>query len=165
MTPYSQLSPHSRIWIYQSNRPFSDLETLAIQQELADFTKQWAAHGQALKAYGSLYYQQFIVLMVDESAYRASGCSIDSSVHFLKGLQKKYDVNLFDRLNMAYKNTSNQIVTANRNMFKKLVNTGEVNDNTIVFNNLVSNKQEFESKWEIPMKQSWHKRIFRKKID
>ncbi|MGB0930262.1 MAG: hypothetical protein ACPGVB_05780 [Chitinophagales bacterium] len=160
MTPYNELSPQSKIWIYQSNRPFNDSETLDIQKELVNFTKQWAAHGQELKAYGNVYYQQFIVLMVDETAHGASGCSIDSSVHFLKNLQKKYGVNLFDRLNMAYRDTSNNVITADRNTFQKLVNIGEINDDTIVFNNLVRNKQEFETKWEIPMKESWHKRVF-----
>ncbi|MFK7907571.1 MAG: hypothetical protein AB8B69_20710 [Chitinophagales bacterium] len=161
MTPYNELSAESKIWIYQSSRLFNNSETLAIQQELADFTQQWAAHGKGLKAHGNVYYQQFIVLIVDENAHGASGCSIDSSVHFLKNLQQKYDVNLFDRLTMAYKNASNQVVTANRASFQKLVNTGEINDNTIVFNNLVRNKQEFENQWEIPMAQSWHKRIFK----
>ncbi len=160
MTPYSELSPQSKIWIYQSNRPFTNSETTHIQQEIADFANQWAAHGQGLKAFGTLYYNQFIVLMVDESIQGASGCSIDSSVHFLKDLQKKYNVNLFDRLNMTYRNASNQIATANRDEFEKLVNIGEINDTTIVFNNLVRNKQEFETKWEIPMAESWHKRVF-----
>ena len=160
MTSYTELSPQSKIWVYQSNRPFSEAETTDIQQDIAHFAQQWAAHGQGLKAYGNLYHSQFIVLMVDETAHGASGCSIDSSVHFLKDLQKKYGVNLFDRLNMAYRDTSNNIITADRNTFQKLVNMGEINDDTIVFNNLVRNKQEFETKWEVSMAKSWHKRIF-----
>lgn len=160
MTLYNELSAESKVWIYQSSRPFNNFETATIQQELASFTQQWAAHGKGLKAYGNVYYQQFVVLIVDESAHGASGCSIDSSVHFLKNLQQKYKVNLFDRLTMAYKNASNQVITANRTGFQNLVNTGEVNDNTIVFNNLVRNKQEFETQWEIPMIKSWHKRMF-----
>ncbi|MEZ4886562.1 MAG: hypothetical protein R3E32_17630 [Chitinophagales bacterium] len=160
MNSYSELSPQSKVWIYQSSRPFTHSETTDIQQALANFVQQWAAHGKGLKAYGNVYYQQFIVLMVDESAHGASGCSIDSSVHFLKGLQKQYEVNLFDRLTMAYKNSSNELVTADRNSFEKLVHTGKIKDSTIVFNNLVSNKQEFETKWEIPMAESWHKKMF-----
>lgn len=160
MTPYTELSPQSKIWIYQNSRPFNDSETSNIQQEIAEFVQQWAAHGQGLKAYGNVYYNRFIVLMVDETAHGASGCSIDSSVHFLKELQQKYNVNLFDRLNMAYRNSINEIATADRNTFQKLVNMGEINDDTIVFNNLVRNKAEFEAKWEVPMTESWHKRIF-----
>ncbi len=161
MTNYNELSPQSRVWIYQSNRPFSDSETTNIQQELSTFSQQWAAHGRGLKAYGKLYFQQFIVLMVDESQQGASGCSIDSSVHFLKNLQQKYGVNLFDRMNMAYRTSSNQVATANRTGFQQLVNEGTINDDTIVFNNLVRNKEEFETKWEVPMQESWHKRMFK----
>ena len=160
MTPYNELSPQSKIWIYQSSRPFTESETTALQQKLANFAKEWAAHGNSLKAYASVYYQQFIVLMVDESEHGASGCSIDSSVHFLKTLQKEYNINLFDRLAMAYKNTSNQVATANRLAFQKLVNIGEITDKTIVFNNLVRSKHEFETQWEVPMVDSWHKQMF-----
>ena len=160
MTSYSELSSQSKVWIYQSNRVLSNSEVTEIQDAVNNFTKQWAAHGKGLKAFGKVYHQRFIVLMVDETAQGASGCSIDSSVHFLKELQQKYNVNLFDRLNMAYRNSSNEIATADRNTFQKLVNMGEINDHTIVFNNLVRNKLDFETKWEIPMAESWHKRIF-----
>lgn len=163
MTNYNELSPQSKVWIYQSNRPFSKAETNEIQQKLSTFAQQWAAHGRGLKAYGKLYFQQFIVLIVDESQHGASGCSIDSSVHFLKNLQQKYGVNLFDRMNMAYRTSSNQVATANRMGFQQLVNEGTVHDGTIVFNNLVRNKEEFETKWEVPMQESWHKRMFQRK--
>ena len=35
----------------------------------------------------------------------------------------------------------------------------KVNENTIVFNNLVQNKQDFEQNWRVELKNSWHKNL------
>ena len=34
-----------------------------------------------------------------------------------------------------------------------------VSKNTIVFNNLVTNKAEYLENWEVPAKDSWHSRF------
>jgi hypothetical protein len=44
--------------------------------------------------------------------------------------------------------------------FKKMVKSKAVTENTIVFNNLVVNKEEFLTQWEVPAHQSWHARYF-----
>ncbi len=35
-----------------------------------------------------------------------------------------------------------------------------ISENTIVFNNLVNNKQEYLEFWEVPASESWHSRFF-----
>jgi hypothetical protein len=35
-----------------------------------------------------------------------------------------------------------------------MLENGKINDDTIVFNNLVSTKAEFETNWETPLKDS-----------
>ena len=35
-----------------------------------------------------------------------------------------------------------------------MLETGKINDETIVFNNLVTTKQELETNWAIPLKDS-----------
>ena len=66
-------SPQSKVWIYQSNRAFSNAEVTAIQQKLDDFTAQWQAHGQQLKAKAEIIYQFFIVFTVDEASAGVTG--------------------------------------------------------------------------------------------
>jgi hypothetical protein len=34
-----------------------------------------------------------------------------------------------------------------------------ISKNTIVFNNLVVNKHEYENHWEVPAEESWHGRF------
>jgi hypothetical protein len=50
----------------------------------SNFCIQWTAHGANLKAYGEVRHHRFIVMIVDETAAGASGCSIDKSIHFIR---------------------------------------------------------------------------------
>ena len=43
--------------------------------------------------------------------------------------------------------------------FEQLVEKGALNGDTIVFNNLLGTKEEMATKWEVPMKKSWHARM------
>ncbi len=149
---------HSRVWIYQSDRPFTDKEAQAIKHALQIFTKNWAAHGKALTAAGDVLYNCFVILMVDEQLAGASGCSIDSSVHFIKTIEQTYHVNLFNRLNITYK-INEKINIVSPKEFKNLIQTGEIGPQTTVFNNLVQDKSSFMTNWEIMVQDSWCKKF------
>ena len=82
-----QFPDHARVWVYQSNRPFSQEEIEGLNQQLGHFARQWVSHNQLLKASAQVVHDRFIVLMVDEGQVGAGGCSIDRSVAFLKSLQ------------------------------------------------------------------------------
>ena len=153
------ISEHSRIWIYQANRVLSPAETEQIQSKLDTFTGQWLAHGHELAAHGEVRYNQFIILAVDEQQAGATGCSIDSSVRLMLELEKQFNINLFDRFQLAYRD-GEQIRTCNRDEFQKLIDEGRIHGDTIVFNNLVSTRKALETNWEIPMRDSWHANLF-----
>ena len=46
--PFENLPEESKIWIYQSNRKFSDAEFSEIETDLQSFLNEWAAHGTSL---------------------------------------------------------------------------------------------------------------------
>jgi len=152
-------SPQSKVWVYQSDRNFSAAEVESIQQQLNDFTAQWKAHGRQLIAKAEVLYNYFIVFIVDEASANATGCSIDASVRVIKEIEQTYHVDLFNRFNMAYK-ANDQIVVSSKEDFETLISIGKVGPGTIVFNNLVQNLGEFETKWEVPFENSWHSTIF-----
>lgn len=152
------LSDNSKVWIYQSNRPFTDEEVTQLQPVLAKFADQWVSHNRQLKALGQVFHKQFVVLMVDETMAGASGCSIDSSVHFMKKIEEAFQVNLFDRMRFTYKNGAD-IKTASREEFAELYQSGSINDETPVFDTLVKTKKEFQNQLVKPLGQSWHKRM------
>jgi len=154
----NNLSPQSRAWIYQSSRRFTDAEAIIITDKIKGFVNQWTAHKEEVTGEGLLFYNRFIVLLADESQVGVSGCSVDSSVHFIRNIGQDFRTNFFDRWLIAYK-LNDEVHTTPRAEFEKLVTSGKVTDETIVFNNLVQTKAELEAKWQVPFKDSWLKNL------
>jgi hypothetical protein len=155
-----KFSPQSRVWIYQSERKLTDQEVQQIQPELDRFATNWTAHNNQLKAKGEVRYNRFFILIVDESQAGASGCSIDKSVHFMQQVQQHLGINLFDRFNLAYRE-GEEVLSLPRHDFEVKLKDGSINKETVVYNNLVQNLNELETKWEVPFKDSWHIQLFR----
>jgi hypothetical protein len=154
----SNFSPLSKVWIYQSDRFFTEEELDYLTKKSSDFITAWTAHGKLLKAELKIYYKLFLVLFVDETEANASGCGIDKSVHFFQQMEKDLKVNLMNRMLVAYK--ENELVKiCSLNDFEKKLASNEVNSETVVFNNLINNKAEFDAAWEIPLKKSWHSKM------
>ncbi len=154
-----QFSEQSRVWVYQSDRELSDEQATQVLHQLNLFVAEWTAHNHQLKAKAEVRYNRFLILIVDESQAGASGCSIDKSVNFMKRLEQQFGINLFDRFNLAYRDCE-KVLSAPRNGFEELLKTRKINTNTVVFNNLVQNLQQLETKWEVPFKDSWHVQLF-----
>lgn len=95
--PIEQMPDHSRVWVYQANRPFSASETQAIEDYLAPALTQWASHGAGLNASFEIRFQQVIVIAVDETVNAASGCSIDASTRWFKEMGAALGIDFFDR--------------------------------------------------------------------
>lgn len=159
LTSIDALPATSRVWIYQSSRPFSEAETEKVRQHVRDFVGRWVSHNRALRATGDVLHNRFVLLMVDESQADASGCSIDASVHFLKGLQAEFSVDLFDRMRFSYEDADGQVHTLSRDAFTKAYATGAIQDDTIVFDTLVDQKGVFDEQFRKPLKDSWHARV------
>lgn len=160
LTDFTSLPETSRIWIYQADRSFTPEELTEIRAETDAFLKEWTAHGSNLKAGYEIRYKRFIVIGLDQTQASASGCSIDASVHFIQHLEKKYDVQLLDKMNVSYKQ-GEYIAYKSLVDFKKMARQKAVSKNTIVFNNLVNSKQEYDEFWEVPASESWHGRFMK----
>jgi hypothetical protein len=157
--PFETLPEESRIWIYQSNRKFSDTEIAEIEKDLVEFLSNWSAHGSSLEASYQIKYNRFIIIAINQDVHPATGCSIDTSVSFIQNLEKKYEVDLLDKMNVAFK--QGEFITYKTLLdFKKLAKEKAVSENTIVFNNLVNTIQEWNESWEVPASESWHSRFF-----
>jgi len=160
LVPFSSLPSHARVWIYQSSRVFSATEKEEISASLNTFLSNWATHGTPLKTAFEIRYNQFIVIGLDEEVKGASGCSIDASVHMIQSLEMKYKLELLDKMNVCYR-AADQICYTPLKEFRKLAKTPKVTPDTIVFNNLVVDKAEYESHWEVPAYDSWHARFIK----
>ncbi len=157
---FNSLPEESRVWIYQSNRSFSEEELLQLEQQLNTFIEAWTAHGKDLQAGYKIVYKRFIVIALDQNSNNATGCSIDASVYFIQELEKQYNVDLMDKMNVSYK--QGEFIAYKPLLdFKKMAQEKAVSKNTIVFNNLVNNIAEFNENWEVPASESWHSRFMK----
>lgn len=159
LIPFENLPEDSKIWIYQSNRKFSDAEFLEIKADVETFLEKWEAHGVSLECSYQLKYNRFIIIAVNQEIQAATGCSIDSSVKFIQKLEQKYQVELLDKMNVTFKN-GEHIAHKSLIDFKKMAKEKAVTENTIVFNNLVNTIEEYNDSWEVPAMDSWHSRFF-----
>jgi hypothetical protein len=157
--PFENLPPESKVWIYQSNRKFTEEEWSAIETDLKTFIDSWSAHGTGLEASYLLKYYRFIILAVNQEVQMATGCSIDKSVEFIQSLESKYAVDLLDKMNVTFK-LGEHIAHKPLIEFKKMAKDKAVSENTIVFNNLVNTIEEWNDNWEVPAGESWHSRFF-----
>jgi hypothetical protein len=157
-TEYKNLPNNARVWIYQSDREFTSEEIEIVSVKAVDFINQWTRHGDDLKGSFTFKYNQFLVLAVDESFNTISGCSIDSSVRFIQALEKELQLELMNKMNITFKDNEhiNLLKLAD---FQRYAKEQKVTLETIVFNNMVVTKEDFENKWEVPARESWHKRF------
>lgn len=157
---FPNLPDNARVWVYQSGRELTPTEATEAQQAIDAFVKAWTSHSREVIADGKLVHNRFIVLCSDETQFAISGCSIDSSVRFVKELGAKYNIDLFDRLSLTYMDANGAVQALRKPAFAKLVTDGTITDNTTVFNNLVGTKAELLSQWQVPLKDSWHAKVF-----
>lgn len=157
-TQYKNLPDNSRVWIYQSDKVFTEKDIEFISAKAVEFINQWTRHGEDLKGSFTIKYNQFLVLAVDESYNSISGCSIDSSVRFIKELENELKLDLMNKMNITFKDNKN-INLVKMSDFQQFAKDKKVTSETIVFNNMVATKEDFESNWEVPAKESWHKRF------
>ena len=161
LVTFKELPDESRVWIYQSNRIFTNNELNYIRAYSYDFLKKWTAHGSDLQAGIDIPYDRFIVIGLNESIKSATGCSIDSSVRFIQTIESKFNIVLLDKMNVTYRVNNNIDYTQLKN-FISMAKKKLIHEDVIVFNNLVVNKKEYRTQWEVPASSSWHSRYFKK---
>lgn len=154
--PFNDLPDYSKIWIYQSDRILNDEEEKEIKKSAESFVGEWTAHQQTLHAGFEIFHHIFLVLAVDENHNDASGCSIDKSVHFIRGMENQFNLSLFNRFNIAFRK-GEKIFVESLNNFLKTFKDEHLADNLPVFNNLIFTKGDLKTKWEIPLNESWVK--------
>ena len=150
----NDFSAQSRVWIYQSSRPFGMMEALNIESQLEQFIANWKSHADPVKGYANLFFGQFIVLIADETSTGVSGCSTDSSVRLIKQIEAEFNVQLFDRQHLAFI-IKDQVERIPLSQFNYAIENGFIHLDTPYFNNTVQTLDELKHQWIIPVKESW----------
>lgn len=97
-TIFPELPDSSRVWLYLANRPLDSTELNFAKEKLDLFLSNWTAHNKQLHCNGTILFSQYLVLSVNENIENASGCSIDSSVRFVKALGQELELDFFNRM-------------------------------------------------------------------
>lgn len=155
MYTYNDFPTTAKVWIYQSNRLLTDMEVQLIRTAATSFLNNWESHGSPVKGYIEVRDNAFVVVMADDSSDKMCGRAIDGSIKFVKELEQNMGIPFLDRMNTAW--VDNNIINVGTiNQFRDALNSGIITTNTVVFNNTITTKQEFENNWKLSMKNSWH---------
>lgn len=146
--------PKSKVWIFQSNRAFTSAEEGEINNTLQQFTASWKSHGATVTGYATIFLKQFIVLLADEATTAISGCSTDSAIKVMQQIAVLYNVQLFDRLMLAFI-VDEKVKLIHLHQLQTAFENGAINMHTLYFNNTVLTKNEFDTNWLIPIVGSW----------
>ena len=158
LVPFEQINDQAKIWIFQADKQLNQIDE--IRQDLYAFLEAWTTHNKQLYSAGDIVFSRFVVIAVDENHQSVSGCSQDTLTHFMVDLGNKYHVNFLDRMQVAYLSVKgSEIETLHLNDLKAKIQSGEINHETKVFNNLVKTKAEFINHWKTQIKDSWHQKF------
>ena len=145
---------HARVWVYKSAKPFTPEQRQAILDRGMVFTNGWAAHGAALDACVDVLYDHFVVIAVDEQQAMASGCSIDKSVRLVQELERDLGVHLTDRMVVLYDGPQG-IIACRLPTVEELIKRGELNAESIVYDDLVNTCGELRARFRGPLNATW----------
>lgn len=145
---YKSLPDNSKIYIYPSNRKFYKNECPIIDKKIRQFFQKFEAN----KIFYEIKYSRFIIVFVSDE----TPLSMDDNnelISFIFSLEKKFEVSLIDKINVCFKQ-GEYVQLKEIPDFKKLIKNKGVSEKTIVFDNLIVNKKEYEDCWEIPAGES-----------
>ncbi len=154
---FDEMPANARLWIFQSEAflPYENVERISAR--LMNFLSDWQAHGKELRASFITRYDRFLVIALDEASYQATGCSIDKLIKVIQELERELKISLMDRTQIAYRDDNGMVNTMHMIDFRASLESQELGEDTIVFNNLIERKNQLDSEWEVPVARSWHK--------
>ncbi len=159
---FPSLPAHARLWVYGVDPVLTPETEAQVDAQLTRFLAAWQSHGRKVYGEFTIVDHRFIVIAADIPEAEISGCGIDASVHALEQTGNTLGFTLLSGLNVFYRDNSGNIHGVPRAAFRKLVRSGEVSGDTIVFDtSLVKLDQLREGQFELPAQNAWHATVFR----
>jgi hypothetical protein len=159
ITEFNLLSEEAKIWIYPSSRKFYAHEIDEIELKIKNFVSSWKKETTNFKCSYQFLYNRFIIIAAEDETFSVTNLDMDSQVEFIIGLQNIYKVSLLDKMNVCFKQ-GEYVQYKELKDFKQLVKNKAVTAKTTIFDNLITNKHDFENFWEVPIAESWYNRFF-----
>lgn len=157
---FDTIPDDAKFWIYPSSRKFYPNEIDAVEEKVKYFVENWKTTDPNFTASYQFLYNRFIILTADDAENPLTNADIDASVAFILELQQEYNVTLLDRMNVCFKQ-GEFVQYKDLKDFKKLLKNKALTSKTIIFDNLINTKYDFEKFWEIPIEDSWYNRFLK----
>jgi len=154
---YNLIPEDAKVWVYPSNRKFYSTEIEEIEAKIKSFIENWKTEDENFKATYKFLYNRFIIIFADDANSPLTNFDIDTSVSFILSLQEEYGIELLDKMNTCFKQ-GEFVQYKDLKDFKKLLKNKSVTAKSIIFDNLITTKLDFENNWEIPIEGSWYNR-------
>ena len=149
---FHSLPDSSRIWLYASEEVLTSKQQGFILDYISDHLQTWNAHKADLIAGVTILENHFIVVALDESKNKASGCSIDTLQKTIQKLETELSISLMNRLNVYCK------IDGEIECIPYLKLKGNVDSHTL-FYDLTIQKKESLNTYLKPINEGWCNRF------
>jgi len=148
------LSLESKIIIYPGSRKFFANEMPILREKLDSFCDGF----EGVNLCCEIEYDRFLIFMISEE----TALDLDNQnllVAFILELEKTFEISLLDKVNVCFKQGP-YVQLKEISDFKLLIKNKGVSKKTIVFDNMINTKFEYEDSWEAPAGESWLSHFF-----
>jgi hypothetical protein len=147
-----------KVWIYASTRDFTAQELSFIENNSTAFLSSWESHGSKVPGDIAIYDNRFIVVFAGDCGESMCGRAQDSQVNLIKTLEATLQVGLLDRMQVQFLQ-NDSINSLSLIDFKNEISKGKVTADTIVYNNTITNGEQFTKEWKVQLSDSWHSQL------
>ncbi|HUH73806.1 MAG TPA: hypothetical protein VLZ75_05305 [Chitinophagales bacterium] len=162
--PFEEMPDHAKVWLYPSVDYFEDGIKSDIENEIKTFVTEWLSHQREVKGSSKIFADGIICLAADQTDFEVSGCSIDSSYRFIRDLEEKYKLLLFERDLIFFKNAYGGVILIKICDIDMSINNGVLTEDTPIFNLQAQNVGQLKDPW-IPIKDTPYSRFMPAKKD
>jgi hypothetical protein len=155
---FSTIPEEAKIWVFPSSRKFYPQEIEEITKTLESFLSSWKSDRNEIECSYLIKHDRFILVTANDTENSISLEAHDALTSFIMELEKKLEIILLDKINVCYKQ-GEFVQYKDIIEFKKMIKSKGVSEKTIVFNNMITVKEELRYNWEINIMESWLGRL------
>jgi hypothetical protein len=151
---FNNIPDWCKIWVFPSSRKFYENEIEGLNERIETFLTKLSEENESIDCAYNIKYDRFIIITVDDTAKPLNLQAHNAISAFIIELETYYQVTLLDKINVCYKQ-GEFVQYKDLIEFKKMMKNKGVSAKTIVFDNMITTKEELETNWEINILDSW----------
>ena len=151
---YKDLPETSKVYIYPASRKLYPKEVPVVVEKVNRFLDNFPK----IDLFFEIKYDRFLLLFVSDLT-PLSPEENESLISLILSMEKVFDIGLMDKVNVCFKQ-GEYVQLKEISDFKKLIKNKGVSKKTIVFDNLINTKMEYDCCWEVRANESWISHFF-----